>query len=161
MAQQRKNMVVERLQAAVDMLKRDIVRMTADPGDMPVTGCGDNSCVVARPGGMATNGGCRCEAPVLRRALAYFKRLAIFRQETIRELRGQPEPSATAEEERRAVVAFLRWEIATGFDEDSEQYKALDDIACRVEHGAHITHRDNQRIRARVDKSAPAIAELG
>lgn len=23
-------------------------------------GCGDNSCILGRPGGMATNGGCRC-----------------------------------------------------------------------------------------------------
>lgn len=23
-------------------------------------GCGDNSCIWGRPGGMATNGGCRC-----------------------------------------------------------------------------------------------------
>ena len=32
-------------------------------------GCGDNSCVVERPHGMATNGGCRCGSRTLRAAL--------------------------------------------------------------------------------------------
>lgn len=26
-------------------------------------GCGDNSCIWGRPGGMATNGGCQCYGP--------------------------------------------------------------------------------------------------
>lgn len=32
-------------------------------------GCGDNSCLVARPTGMATNGGCRCGRGALKTAL--------------------------------------------------------------------------------------------
>ena len=29
-------------------------------------GCGDNSCIVAKPHGQATNGGCRCPEAVIR-----------------------------------------------------------------------------------------------
>lgn len=32
-------------------------------------GCGDNSCVIERPRGMATNGGCRCGRAALKSAL--------------------------------------------------------------------------------------------
>jgi hypothetical protein len=46
-----------------------------------LAGCGDHSCVVARPKGMGTNGGCRCEPTTLRRALrAEQKRSANLRQ---------------------------------------------------------------------------------
>lgn len=40
--------------------------------DRPIpelVGCGDHSCVVARPNGMGTNGGCRCDEHALRRAV--------------------------------------------------------------------------------------------
>lgn len=37
--------------------------------DVDLEGCGDHSCVVAKPGGMGTNGGCRCERVHLRRAV--------------------------------------------------------------------------------------------
>ncbi len=36
-------------------------------------GCGDNSCVVQAPKGMATNGGCRCNERQLRRAVQALK----------------------------------------------------------------------------------------
>jgi hypothetical protein len=34
--------------------------------DMAI-GCADNSCIFGSPGGMGTNGGCRCDQSVLRR----------------------------------------------------------------------------------------------
>lgn len=37
------------------------------------TGCGDNSCIVRPPRGMATNGGCRCELPALRAAVRWYR----------------------------------------------------------------------------------------
>lgn len=42
---------------------------------MPMTlrGCGDNSCIVAPPRGMATNGGCRCSERDLRMAVQHLK----------------------------------------------------------------------------------------
>lgn len=73
-----------------DMLRRQLEDRRREPGDLPVTGCGDSACVVvsaASRGGQTTNGGCRCEARELRRALAYWKRVAAFREELIRELR--------------------------------------------------------------------------
>ena len=33
-------------------------------------GCGDHSCLVEQPKGMATNGGCRCRSTKVRRAFA-------------------------------------------------------------------------------------------
>lgn len=39
----------------------------------PPTGCGDNSCIVRPPRGMATNGGCRCELPTLRTAVRWYR----------------------------------------------------------------------------------------
>lgn len=35
----------------------------------PVKGCGDTSCLIQKPSGMATNGGCRCDAKRYRRAI--------------------------------------------------------------------------------------------
>jgi hypothetical protein len=70
-----------------DVYRKMYERVTAEPGDMPVSGCGDSSCIVesARSrGGQHTNGGCRCEGHKLRAAMAYWKRRAEFLQETIR-----------------------------------------------------------------------------
>lgn len=39
----------------------------------PPKGCGDNSCIVEAPKGMATNGGCRCEPITIRMALKWYK----------------------------------------------------------------------------------------
>lgn len=36
---------------------------------LELEGCGDNSCIVAKPKGMATNGGCRCDERRLRLAV--------------------------------------------------------------------------------------------
>lgn len=45
-------------------------------------GCGDNSCVHGRRGGLATNGGCRCDESQLRRAAqiwsAYAKQVEVM-----------------------------------------------------------------------------------
>lgn len=38
-----------------------------------LVGCGDHSCVVAKPNGMGTNGGCRCDGRELRRAVLTLK----------------------------------------------------------------------------------------
>lgn len=37
------------------------------------SGCGDSSCIVRAPTGMATNGGCRCELPTVRAALRWYR----------------------------------------------------------------------------------------
>jgi hypothetical protein len=83
----RNNPRIVDLEREVSLLRNVINNMRNDPGDVPVTGCGDNSCIVARPKGQATNGGCRCEARELRYALIYYKRRSIFLEETIKEIR--------------------------------------------------------------------------
>jgi hypothetical protein len=73
-----------------DMYKRALDDRRREPGDSPLKGCGDNSCIVvsaASRGGQHTNGGCHCEKFELRRAINYWKRVAEFREETIRKLR--------------------------------------------------------------------------
>jgi hypothetical protein len=82
----RTNPRVEQLEREVATLRKMLASSQADPGDMPCAGCGDNSCVVRHPTGMATNGGCRCEARELRRAVMWHKRRATFLEETIKEL---------------------------------------------------------------------------
>jgi hypothetical protein len=80
----RRNPEVERLETLVTSLQRQLDERRRDPGDLSVNGCGDNSCEVRKPRGMATNGGCRCEERELRWAMKYWKRVAAFREETIR-----------------------------------------------------------------------------
>ena len=82
----RRNPELDALTRENDALRRQLAELRRDPGDMPVKGCGDNSCVVAQPKGMATNGGCRCELREVRGALHYWRRLARFRETTIREM---------------------------------------------------------------------------
>lgn len=78
----------------VRLLREENARMLAvlrsrakDPSDIPLVGCGDNSCLVVKPNGMATNGRCRCDAPALRRAVTWWKRRAAFLEQTIAEMR--------------------------------------------------------------------------
>ena len=73
-----------------NMYKRALEERLREPGDSPLTGCGDSGCIVVSAssrGGQHTNGGCHCERLELRRAINYWKRVAEFREETIRELR--------------------------------------------------------------------------
>jgi hypothetical protein len=43
------------------------------PVELQGVGCGDNSCLVERPRGMATNGGCHCEPRALRLAVMAYR----------------------------------------------------------------------------------------
>ena len=80
-----------RLEHENALLRKQIERFYQDPGDLPVGGCGDSSCQVAQASGMATNGGCCCDERTLRRALAFYKRLAQFQAETIRMMKSERE----------------------------------------------------------------------
>lgn len=40
-------------------------------------GCGDNSCVIGRRGGMGTNGGCHCDDRAVRRAARAWRAYAL------------------------------------------------------------------------------------
>ncbi len=53
-----------------------------------ITPCGDNSCIFGRPGGMATNGGCRCiknasDDRIPTGASIYIQRLAAALREVV------------------------------------------------------------------------------
>lgn len=85
----RTNHEVERLQTLVKVLQHQLDERRRDPGDLPVEGCGDNSCEVAKHGGMGTNGGCRCDERTVRRAMRYWKRRVEFLEETIRGMRSE------------------------------------------------------------------------
>lgn len=44
-----------------------------EPVSLEQLGCGDSSCVVRRPRGMAPNGGCRCDERTLRQAVQAWR----------------------------------------------------------------------------------------
>lgn len=82
------------LEREIRLLRNWIDAMKIDPGDMPLQGCGDGSCIVAKgPGGMHTNGGCRCDERRLRQAVMWWRRVAEFRLVTIDEMRKAKEPT--------------------------------------------------------------------
>lgn len=98
----------DQLERENKFLRDDLARVRQDPGDIPMTGCGDGSCIVARPTGMHTNGGCRCDERRLRQAAMWWRRRAQFLVETVRELRTQVVPGdATAVQ--KIVVAAQVW----------------------------------------------------
>lgn len=86
----RKNPQVEQLEREVAMLRSDLRRIRTDPGDCPVVGCMDGSCLVEKPQGMHTNGGCRCDERKLRHALQWWKRRSQFLEETIKTMKSTP-----------------------------------------------------------------------
>lgn len=53
--------------AALDSVK------ARQPSSLEGVGCGDNSCLVEQPRGMATNGGCRCEPRALRMGVMAYR----------------------------------------------------------------------------------------
>ncbi len=85
----RVNPQVEQLERMVRMLRADIERMRAEPGDSPLVGCGDSSCIIVTPRGQHTNGGCRCDEQRLRRAVQWWRRVAEHRQVTIQDMVGE------------------------------------------------------------------------
>jgi len=85
----RTNPQVEALEHTISLLRRQLDERHRDPGDMPVRGCGDNSCLVEKPRGMATNGGCHCSERKLRWSVQWWKRRAAFLEETIRLMKDQ------------------------------------------------------------------------
>jgi hypothetical protein len=66
-----------------------------------IEGCGDNSCVVAKPRGMATNGGCRCDERKLRRAVQLLR-------------------AALAERNKEWQEALMLWSGGSGLNTDDE-----------------------------------------
>lgn len=67
-----------------------------------VKGCGDNSCIVQEPKGMATNGGCRCSnnRNTVRQALNVLGKLPMLLEEI--------ESLETALEDKRNEVIHLK-----------------------------------------------------
>lgn len=59
----------------IDNVARELLRLRdiVQTAELELEGCGDNSCVVQTPKGMATNGGCRCDERKLRSAVRILK----------------------------------------------------------------------------------------
>lgn len=57
-------------EATREIMRLRTVTMAAD---VELEGCGDHSCVVAKPKGMGTNGGCRCDERRLRHAVQVLR----------------------------------------------------------------------------------------
>lgn len=87
----RSNPQVDSCNRTIDLLRKQIERMRQDPPDIPFAGCGDSSCITTDGlGGMHTNGGCRCDERALRRAVSYWRQVAVRRQVAIQDiLRGE------------------------------------------------------------------------
>jgi hypothetical protein len=84
------NPEVQRLEREVEFLNKQNVmyqniinRMKSDPGECPVNGCSDHSCAIEPKHGVGTNGGCNCTDRALRVAVQFYKRLNLFRLDTI------------------------------------------------------------------------------
>lgn len=84
----KKNPEFELLKTHYAILQKQLEEIKKEPQDFPVTGCGDNSCLIEKPHGMATNGGCRCELFKFQRAFRWQKRKILFLQETIKDLKS-------------------------------------------------------------------------
>lgn len=54
------------------------------PGDMPLLGCSSKGCLVTAPDGIAVLSPCRCSKDKLGAAAVWWRRLALFRAETLR-----------------------------------------------------------------------------
>lgn len=104
----RKNPQVEALERENKILREEIERRREAPADITFTGCGDHSCVVVAPQGQGTNGGCRCEAFKLRRALAWWKRRAEFLVQSTQELRDDVAVYDRELTTRRGIIAEIR-----------------------------------------------------
>lgn len=132
----RRNPEVDSLTRENDELRRQLAELRRDPGDLPVTGCGDTSCVVATPQGMATNGGCRCDPHTVRQALQYWRRLARFRERTIQEMRTQG--SAVVEALDKLTSGSFALEVRCTFP---DHYISIKTISSR-EGGRYRVTRD-------------------
>lgn len=83
-------------------------------------GCGDHSCVIAKPGGMGTNGGCRCERVHLRRAVHVLR-------ERLRAVEAERDLARLRAIEEAATEALLR--LAPSFAMmDPVVFKAVTDL---------------------------------
>lgn len=103
--------------------------MTADE-KRDVTGCGDNSCIVAKPSGMATNGGCQCSEMVLRRAVLELRaRLTALEAQLVNAL-GKAESRAQAARAANNINADLRVQLAR---KDEALREIANDAACRCD----------------------------
>ncbi len=132
----RTNPELERLQRENEHLKERLKNLTAEPPDIPFTAC-DNSCVVARPQGMQTNGGCRCSERTLRLAVQYYRQVA---------------------QQRQVLIIMMRTgEWLLEMEEEQPPLETLRTLCpkCKNEMGQHIVVMGEQGVRC------PPIAEKG
>lgn len=81
-----------------------------EQGMEAIGGCGDGNCVIVRPQGMHTNGGCRCseDRHKARRAMAYASYLACrLRSALAEQEKAMTDWTAIPEEVRKELVERL------------------------------------------------------
>src|SRR5688572_15672694 len=99
----------DELEREIASLRRQLDDLRRDPGDLPVSGCGNNPCDVQSPTGMATQGRCRCDESTLRRALRYWRRRAAFLEHTIVDRHHTPHEYAIDALENKQPMGDVRF----------------------------------------------------
>ncbi len=83
-------------------------------------GCGDNSCLIAKPKGMATNGGCRCFNGMRQADRIWVQKTILALQQENAQLKEQSLID-------KDFITQCQREIA-GLNEDKEQYSNLTSV---------------------------------
>lgn len=73
----------------IKSLKSDLERAKISPGALPFPGCMSHSCLVQRPMGAGTNGGCSCDTRKLQMALQWMRQWVEFQQATLQAQRDE------------------------------------------------------------------------
>ena len=78
---------IEMMEMKLKSLESQISRIRTHPGEIPVDGCGSNSCLISPATGMGTNGSCGCSKFTFHRAIDYYKRVAEFHKCSLDDLK--------------------------------------------------------------------------
>lgn len=92
---------IEFLELHNRQLIEDLAQLRREPDETPMVGCTDNHCVIRRPKGMGTNGGCKCHKQNpqgMLAALMFHRRRGEYLLSVI--------------EEQRATIAELERELS-------------------------------------------------
>lgn len=137
-----------------------------------LTGCGDHSCVIARPTGMGTNGGCRCPDYKLRHTIRVYRSdLAAARQEAaelqaarvayaseFQLVRGEPDVGSIHANirEMKTELAAARQELADSQQSNHVDQQVIAELNARLAH----TEQENGRLHTLLTDAQSVIHRL-